>query len=393
MVFNSGVISLPASRLGPAEYARAHTMLSEMPDVECPVLRDFADQKFWNVHLSRSELTFLPANYNVNKQLIDGFLPQRRADAAILHFTGVKPWFTFASRDLVSADDRRRAQRDHAQFPYSFGRWHEMYQRQYGAHRRAEFHVAMGDHLTGYRDSRRGAGAVLIGNGPSLGRTDLDATGERVRIGFNWIVNHDAFDDVRLDHLMVMSHMFFGGWHTVDPTFPAGYLDALTAHRHRPTLWFPFYFRPLVESTPELSDYEVRYLLLEKPFKEFADDLGYLRCDLGDFLSDARTGVLTAGLPLAMHLGCDDVVLVGCDASYGTNAAGDYFYDSSRHTSKSTTTSSLHAAWADGGAAHVCYEVAAREAEQRGVSFSDATLGGALTAIPKVEIPGLELGS
>ena len=92
-----------------------------------------------------------------------------------------------------------------------------------------------------------------------------------------------------------------------------------------------------------------------------------------------------------MHLGCDDVVLVGCDASYGSAGAGDYFYAADRHTSKSTDESTLHAAWAEGGAAHACYEVAAREAERRGVTFCDATIDGMLTAVPKCEVPGLRL--
>ncbi len=212
-----------------------------------------------------------------------------------------------------------------------------------------------------------------------------------MKIAFNWFPNHSNFDDIAVEHLMVMSHMFFGGWHTTDPAFPDGYLDTLTRRRHRPTLWFPYYFEPLIARTEELSDFEVRYLLLEKPFKQFAEQLGYLRTDLTRFLSDARTGVLTAGLPLAIHLGCRDVVLVGCDASYGVNDGNDYFYDAELHTSRSTTTSSLHTAWLAGGAAHACYRAAVREAADRRVTFTDATIDGLLQEVPKRDIPGLRI--
>ena len=296
-VFNSGVMSLPAALLGKDRYADALEVLPEMESVTCSVLRDFADQKFWNVYLSGFDVTYLSTSLNANKQLLDRYLagPARRRRDRALHRS--QTVVHVRQRELVSEEDRHRSIHDHAEYPYTFARWNETYRRLVGARRRSSFRATMGDHLDGLRDSRAGRGAVLLGNGPSLQRTNLGAVSDRVRIGFNWFVNHDRFDEVQVDHLMVMSHMFFGGWHTVDPAFPPGYLDALTGHGHRPTLWFPFYFEPLIAATPELQGFDVRYLLLEKPFKQFAEQLGYLRTNLTDFLSDARTGVLTAGLP------------------------------------------------------------------------------------------------
>ncbi|MDG1265120.1 MAG: hypothetical protein P8O03_02235, partial [Ilumatobacter sp.] len=319
----------------------------------------------------------------------DRYLPQNRGDAAVVHYTNSKPWFRFASRELVSKDDRSRARRDERQYSISFGMWHDSYHRLAGDRIRAAHSALMAEHLDALAGSRSGTDAVLIGNGPSLSRTNLELLSDRVSVAFNWFVNHDGFDDIAVDHLMVMSHMFFGGWHTVEPAFPDGFLESLAARSHRPTLWFPFYFRHLIDGTPELDGYDVRYLLLEKPFKSFVEELGYLKTDLRDFLSDGRTGVLTAGFPLALHLGCSSVALVGCDASYGRADGGDYFYADAAHTSRSTETGSLHSAWADGGAAHLCYAAALREAESRGVEFVDATVEGYLEALPKVEIAGL----
>lgn len=390
VVFNSGVISLPHAALGEEQYQDALELLPQMPAVECPVLRGFADQKFWNIYLQRYRITYLPTNYNANKQLLDRYMPSRHADAAVVHYTNTKPWYSFASRDLVSSDERRRASRDSKQFRVSYSIWHSTYSQLAGARRRSMFTAQMGNVLDQLRDSARGKSAALIGNGPSLLKTNLAALDGRIRIAFNWFVNHPKFDEVAIEHLMIMSHMFFGGWHTTNPAFPDGFLEKLTSWSHRPTLWFPFYFRSLIEQTPELATYDVRYLLLEKPFKSFAEDLGYLSVDLYDHLTDAHTGVLTAGLPLAMHLGCHEVALVGCDASYGRSAnMGDYFYPTAHHTSRSTTTASLHTAWADNGVGQYCYQLALKAAEERGVSFRDATLDGLLSVLPKQEIPGL----
>lgn len=388
-VFNSGVISLPSNLLGEQSYRSAIELLPEMPDVTCPMLVDFADQKFWNVFVARHEATYLPTNYNANKQLLDRFLPLNRGDASIIHYTNAKPWFRFASGELVSADERKRSRDDERAYANTFGMWHDTYRRLAGRLRLSQFDAAMGEHLDSLSGTGAGRDVVLIGNGPSLARSDLTVFDDHIRVAFNWFVNHEEFDDVAVDHLMVMSHMFFGGWHTVDPQFPEGFLDALLSHTHRPTLWFPFYFQHLIEATPELADHDVRYLLLEKPFKQFVEQLGYVRTDLRDHLSDGRTGVLTAGVPLALHLGCREIVLVGCDASYGRAGDGDYFYAASAHTSKSTNEESLHNAWGDGGAAHACYAAAVRETQRLGVGFVDATLDGYLTAVPKRQIPGL----
>lgn len=391
LVFNSGVISLPSILLGREPYETAKQLLPQMPGVTCPVLRDFADQKFWNVFLSRHEVTYLPTRYNTNKQLLDRYLPEHRGDASIIHYTNAKPWFRFASRELVDDEERQRSADDHRQYDFTFARWHETYRREVGRLRRQQFDEVMSDHLLSLRDAAGGRGAVLIGNGPSLAKTDLSVLSNRVSMAFNWFVHHDRFDEIEVDHLMVMSHMFFGGWHTVDPSFPDGWIERLVEWRHRPTLWFPYYFRPLIDTTEALERFDVRYLLLEKPFKHFVEQLGYLPTRLDDFLGDGRTGILTAGLPLALHLGCSDIVLVGCDASYGNEGSNDYFYAEGLHTSKSTRTSSLHSAWAQGGVAHACYETAVRETQRLGVAFADATIDGRLTAVPKRSIDGLEI--
>ena len=73
---------------------------------------------------------------------------------------------------------------------------------------------------------------------------------------------------------------------------------------------------------------------------------GNVGLDLLSPLTDAGTGVLTAGVPIAVHLGAERLVLVGCDS--------DDSDDAGRHSHR-----------------RVAEELAAR-----GVSLLDATADG-----------------
>jgi len=119
------------------------------------------------------------------------------------------------------------------------------------------FRADCGQDLEALRGTRSDQPAVLIGNGPSLKQTDLSLFDGFEKFVFNWFVHHEDFDRVAPDHLVLASHMFYGGWHTARPSIPPSFLAALTAHAHRPRIWTSYYFRDLIEATPELAGYDV----------------------------------------------------------------------------------------------------------------------------------------
>ncbi len=57
-------------------------MLPEVLELVDPLLDEFADQKFWNLYLARTDVEFLPVNYNTNKNLIDRYQPDLLGDVA-----------------------------------------------------------------------------------------------------------------------------------------------------------------------------------------------------------------------------------------------------------------------------------------------------------------------
>jgi len=113
--------------------------------------------------------------------------------------------------------------------------------------------------------------------------------------------------------------------------------------------------------------------------------VGAVGLDLLAPLTDAHTGVLTAGVPIGMHLGCTSLVLVGCDADY-SSAAGSYFYDAGLHASKTTDESHLVGTWTADGTGQYAYSRVGQMAGERGTRLLDATVGGKLTVLEKIPL-------
>lgn len=390
-VVNSGVMSFPASELGPDALARAWRVLGEVAAEADPAIAAFADQKFWNLYLSKRPVEYLPQNFNTIRRLVKNFFPDALADVAVLHVTGPKPWFAFQDRSMISKSDWRTYQRTLADDPLPFQLWHQRFDHAIAKARIGAFAADEGPGLDALEGSAPRP-AVLIGNGPSLARTDMSVFAGFEKFVFNWFVHHEDFDEIAPDHLVLPSAMFFGGWHTPRPEFPDGFLDTLTSHEHRPRLWTSYYFKPFIESVPELAGYEVSYFLFEKPFKQSIEKTGMPGLDLRAPLVDANTGVLTAGVPIALHLGAAAIVLVGCDSNYASQE-GSYFYAAEGHTSRSTALTNLVSTWAGAeGKGQYSYLRTAEELAALGVPFRDATVGGALVTVPKIalaEVPAL----
>jgi lipopolysaccharide biosynthesis glycosyltransferase len=386
-VINSGVISVPRRYLGQAVFDEMKQVLATVETPVCPLIDRFADQKAWNLFLANKPKRVLPVNYNCNVRYVAKHMDGYFEGVRILHFAGPKPWNSteFVAEEYVSTNDS------------SALTYHELWR---SAYRKARYSGRLAEYRKTFANLRttpvRASSGTdrstcfLVGNGPSIANTDLDVLADFEKICFNWFVLHEGFDEVRPEHLVLASHMFFGGWNTLNPRFPDGYLEKLLAKKHRPVIWTSFYFKPLFEELGLDKEFECNYLLFEKPFKKFVDRLGRAAMDLQGYLTDGRTGVISFGVPIARHLGFQRIALVGCDSSYNrpeTNT--NYFYASALHTSPSTQESSLTATWTDSGPGQFIYSVVREQLEAEGREFLDATVNGALQTVPKLDVPGL----
>lgn len=386
-VFNSGVISLPRSLRVPAMRKYADEILSQIATWQDPSIAEFVDQKFWNIFLWTNDAEVLPQNFNVNKSLVERYFTEEWPSVKVLHITGAKPWFEL-TKTLLPESSLPRAARSYrvarSQNRRTFTLWEQSYGEQILRSRLERFHAEEGARLDTLRGCASGRPTALIGNGPSINRTDLSAFDGYERVVFNWFPRLNHFDDLAPENLVIASHMLFGGWHHPDPKLPEEYLEMLASRRHKPRLWASYYFKPYLSSLPELEDYEKYYFLFEKPIKRFVHKTGHAQFDLKRPLADANTGVLTAGVPMALWFGSSTIVLAGCDSNYASSNES-YFYPASQHASATTREESLVDTWRAGGAGQYGYAVTHRDLEQIGVQFLDATVDGALQ-MPKLSL-------
>jgi lipopolysaccharide biosynthesis glycosyltransferase len=383
-VFNSGVISIPGHMTGPAAYAEFRDLVQAYAATPvCPVIDRFADQKIWNIFLRDKPKTYFPLNYNCNIKYLAKFLNGHMEGISIIHFAGPKPW---NSKMFVAQEHLQPAKSKALQYPkpwldsfrtLMFRARGEAYRAHAAQHRRREPVRADSD-AAGKRT------CVMIGNGPSMAHTDMRPAESLEKFAFNWFILADSYDELRPEHLVLGSHMLFGGWATTEPRFPEGYLEKLRAHRHRPALWTSFYFREYLEAIGLHREFEINYGLFEKPFKRFIDRVGRYNADIDTFLDDGRTGVLSLGVPAAISMGFERILLVGCDSNYNQpGTASKYFYDMSQHTSAETREDSLTSTWTEEGRGQFVYKLVSEELARRGIDFIDCTVGGALQTVRK----------
>ena len=386
VVINSGVLSFPRHELGQTEAIAA--ALARVGGETDPDIAKFADQKFWNIYLADRDVNLLPQNFNCIKNLLRLYFPDEVGTVSVLHLTGPKPWFSFVHSSLMTDVDRIAYDSQKAELAPFFTLWNERYRRSLATNRIAAFDREMGPKLAALENSAADRPTVLMGNGPSLRETDLDDFDGYHKVAFNWFVNHEAFDEIRADDLVLPSHMLFGGWHTPKPELPKAYLDALLSHEHKPRLWTSYYFKPYLDELEELRDYDVNYFLFENPLRRRIASTGLPGLDIRRPLTDSNTGVLTVGVPLALHLGATEIVLTGCDSNYAS-ARGSYFYSASAHKSASTDETELVKTWAAGGEGPFGYKVTEKALTERGITFADATIGGTLAMLPQLDPAGV----
>lgn len=383
-VYNSGLISIPKRYTGNLYLDELKQITIKSMEPYCDRFDRFADQKVWNIFIHKKDVLELSINFNCNAKYIERYYGGSENFLSIIHFAGGKPWYNteYLNEELLPRNLTRPA------MPNVWRRVHnenlaKARMAQYEIHRQKEQPLsAKKKNLFGDR------GCFFIGNGPSLKETGLREISEYETFVFNWFVNHDKFDDIQPNNLVLASHMLFGGWNIQNPKLPAEFIRALYSKKWKPRIWVSFYFKPYIDGINLSKEYDVRYFLFEKPFKQNVDKVGSASLRLSEYLRDGRTGVLTAALPIAVEMGFRNIGLVGCDSNYNQVSGGNYFYDQNLHRSASTRDVSLSNVWAPEGRGHYAYEVAQRELTAIGGSFFDFTIGGQLN-LPKGDLESL----
>jgi len=241
------------------------------------------------------------------------------------------------------------------------------------------------------RNRHRGGRAFIVGNGPSIMKQDLTLLADELTFTTNWFVNHAQFNEIKPKFHVVSSHEMFGGWGAKEPKLNERFVEQLAEHKHAPETIFSHRFRDAIRKDARLARNNSRFLIFDRP-KFQIDEIDEIGLDLSHPMHDGYTGLITFAIPLVLHMGVEEIYMVGCDCDYGIKKPDDpksYFYRPDQHPTSTTKFESLDRIWADDGPVFKTYDIVRNAVEASGVAIYNATHGGRLERLPRVSFESL----
>ena len=291
------------------------------------------------------------------------------------------------------------SERDRTMTPETIGgravtpaRWQKLAEQRL-AHERDFAASGEWDKILAMKDIYKGKRAFILGNGPSINQQDLTLLRDEITFVANWFINHKRFRRINPKFYCVSSHEMFGGWGKT-PDLNADFARLVSEKQTEQTFFFSNRFASYMRELGLVPENRLRSLIFDRP-KFVIDEIGTQNYELNRCMDDGYTVLLTFCVPLCVHFGITDIYLLGCDCDYGLTAPSDpkaYFYRPEQHTSATTSFDSLVRIWTPGGPIFQTYEIVAREAEMRGTRMWNATRGGRLELLPRVEYESLVSG-
>jgi hypothetical protein len=291
------------------------------------------------------------------------------------------------------------SERDRTMTPATVGgkavtpsRWQKLAEQRLG-HERSFVESDEWGKILAMKDIHKGKRAFILGNGPSINQQDLTLLRDEITFVANWFINHKRFRRINPKYYCVSSHEMFGGWGKT-PELNADFARRVSEKQTEQTFFFSTRFAPYMRELGLVPDPRLRSLIFDRP-KLMIDEIGTQNYELNRCMDDGYTVLLTFCVPLCVHFGITDIYLLGCDCDYGLTAPTDpkaYFYRPEQHTSATTSFDSLVRIWTPGGPIFQTYEIVAAEAQKRGTRMWNATRGGRLELLPRVDYESLVQG-
>ena len=222
--------------------------------------------------------------------------------------------------------------------------------------------------ITSYRDKHRGARCFILGNGPSLRKTDLSLLRDEITFGMNRI------------------YLLFP-----EMGFPTSYFVSVN------TL-------VIEQCAQEIKNLAMPKFVTWRGRRWLADDPGVIFMDTdytppptfsGDVSGRVFEGstVTYVALQLAFHMGFDEVILIGVDHSFTTKGPSNLTVvsegDDQDHFAPDYFGKGFRWQLPDLEASEAAYRMAHRAYQAAGRRVLDATIGGKLTVFPKVDYADL----
>ena len=234
------------------------------------------------------------------------------------------------------------------------------------------------------KDRHKGKRCFVVGNGPSLASVDLSILRNQITIGANSIYKHRDAEQLDLKYLCIG-----------DPHFMVDRAENVTWHKilceKLPRAEFVLHHdgAPLIERH---ALYSGRKIFFVRTGVRSSNTL-FANIDFTRALNLGATTGTTLAIPLALYMGCAEIILLGFDANWLDDYESSYhFYDAHEQYPEFDSVSSdgrghsylseLEQVALEFRSHHLLQSIALK----RGVRLLNATLGGRLDMHPRVDL-------
>jgi hypothetical protein len=234
------------------------------------------------------------------------------------------------------------------------------------------------------RNRHKGKRCFVIGNGPSLGQMDLKPLANHITIAANSFYKHPDATAIQLRYLCIGDERFM-----VDEPRAVEWHRLIEEHLPTASLLLNPRARQLIQKYRLYQGHDVFF------FKRgvVADYPELIDFDLTKPINVGNTTGTQLAIPLALYMGCTDIVLLGFDCNWLESYTGSYhFYTNHAQFPEfdALNTDDRWGRYED----HLIFALRDFEAHrliaerslQLGVSIRNATLGGLLDMYPRVRL-------
>jgi hypothetical protein len=225
--------------------------------------------------------------------------------------------------------------------------------------------------LPACRNKHLGQRAFLVGTGPSIRSQDLSMLRQELVFSCNWIVNYPDVRDLQIDYLCAYDPGF------IEPEVNQEWFGQVKLANPQnlviPNDWpdVPFMEDRIIR-TPQSNQ---KHVGRDKCFSVNVEEGFY----------DGSTVIINICLPLAIYMGISEIILLGCECDYGGSqvSTGAYFYELDAHKTRFDPDLERQRLWQKDVLSS--YDVINQYCIQNGIAIYNATPGGALESIPRVD--------
>jgi hypothetical protein len=223
--------------------------------------------------------------------------------------------------------------------------------------------------LKSFKNLHQGERCFILGSGPSIKKQNLELLYDEFTFCSNWFVNHKDIKSINIDYFCAYDEAFVTP--DINIKWQKKVLDINFQQKFFPKNWEQLNFGK--NSTFLAYDHNTKLYEMQK-----------YCVDIETKLIDGATVIINFCIPIAIHMGFKEIILLGIDNNYYKNGKlNPYFYDVSDHDTKFDSSKKRNDIWQK--QTYKGYKLLAEYLQGRECKIIDATLNASLDVFEQVD--------